>query len=1270
MKKTSPVFALLFLIAFVACAAIIPPAHAAPTANQTTAVDWHSVLAVDAVGRDAGLSPAADLLAVELGHRRDTGQAVLRFSFLSLREDVPGDLARAFVASGRPAVIDIAVRQEGSKARSLAEFSLRRDDRTFGLDAAAKAAGTVFTDPADPDAIYLALAEDPVLAGSATYRISATQPDGTADTLTAAYPAGRAYEANCAFVLHGNQGIGYTDVLHGRSDDLDGSGFDEAMQVHEATGVPGNFHMSGTLMTAAEWAARNGDPVDFNAWLAAGVGAGWAGMITSAYGQHIMPFVNNEMNDWSVAIQADMVETRYGYTPRVAWVPERVWLNTSGVPSAGVNDWIGDNWQGHGVWGVILDDDVHLSGHDNHQIHTLDANGLRLVPRDRTFTGNIIGGNGQGSLDILSGLAGSGVGEYRIAVFAEDWEAVAEMGGWADIVPNANDTYNWFINKCSTESSWLHTWKLADALSNPNFTGDTMSITPGTYNEIGGFGGYGDSNNSWYTHWAGFVPYANGGDGSGNCAGTGSGNCKNYGTLWNDAYNALLAAPDNNLSQAGWYVLMTNLHETAWHDYLGGPISGWQHRYSAHMKNAMIYAEAAHWANGEYAETLGVYPQDMDNDGFLEAVIHNDRLFGVFEGAGGRLTHLFVKGPGYDDTAIGVDNAYWSDTDADYNDANHVGAFSEVSPNYQHEGYLTVFDTDGPGVALVLNKDEVTKTVRLEEGNSHFDVTYEVGPATHWIQAGFSPSLVDLVWNGELDRVWPGDASYMGFRNPNTGMGTAWVLGSGGASHQKEISGTLMKGDEIKGSGVFQLQLYAGPLSAPDAGDDVAELRTLSDNLTDTLGPAVTASQYNPVSDTWVVSFDQPTVMVDVTGFAVGDGMNPLEGMPSGTTVLETGATMTKTLQLDAAAAASVEAKIAAGDIYCTLSAGSVEDQNGNPNLTLVSSDNLLIEVITTAVAIDGNIQATEWEGAHALQDSLDSGWTSSNEIDRLLLKWDADYLYVAIDGQVSGNSWLLYLDVDPGTAGGQTDLTAIDAWERGASFTASGFAADFQYGCYQHQSIYDGDGFWQLLSATTTQDRSGEITSAFDSFHNFGDTGGSELAIPWNTLYGLGAGQVPAGAQISLVAAVTWDPEPDGELGGDSAPSNLAAALPVIDNVWTVTIDADGNGVPDGTGPSAAPELPQAAGRLLPNVPNPFNPVTTIRYEVGGLTATRVKLVVFDVRGHHVKTLVDGLVEPGRHQVVWDGTGRSGRPVASGTYYSQMQWRGQVSTRPLSLVK
>ncbi|MCD4696976.1 MAG: hypothetical protein K8S16_12135 [Bacteroidales bacterium] len=60
---------------------------------------------------------------------------------------------------------------------------------------------------------------------------------------------------NCAFVNHGNQGLTYTEVFYGSPggiSGLDGSGFDEVLQAHEATGTPGNFHMSGTLMPAAE----------------------------------------------------------------------------------------------------------------------------------------------------------------------------------------------------------------------------------------------------------------------------------------------------------------------------------------------------------------------------------------------------------------------------------------------------------------------------------------------------------------------------------------------------------------------------------------------------------------------------------------------------------------------------------------------------------------------------------------------------------------------------------------------------------------------------------------------------------------------------------------------------------------------------------------------------------------------------------------------------------------------------------------------------------
>ena len=464
--------------------------------GQTSVFAETSVLLVDEVGT-AGVDPSADLLSVTLIH--GPGQSPhLRISFLSLRDQSLSVLGPSGLQNQTPEFVTISLQTISAlKAPELlASIDLNHVEGRFRVQAASAGMETKWwQNENDDDAIFLALSDDPSLKATAanpwTVKIETfASGKGMADSAEASFPADRDYQANCAFVLHGNQGLGYSDVFHGRSDDLEGSGFDETLQIHQNLNVPGNFHLSGTLQSSAEWSANNGDPVDFNAWLAAGVTEGWAGMITSAYAQHIMPFVNNDMNNWAVHTETDMISHRYGYQPTVGWVPERVWLNTSGYPSSGVNDWIGDNWQNHGVNGVILDDDVHLLGHDNHRIHTLSGNGLRLIPRDRDFTGHIIGGNGQSALNILTGLAGGGLGQYRIAVFAEDWEAASEMGGWASIVPNAVETYEWMISKCATESAWLSTWKLSDALSNGDFAGDTVVINPGTYWEIGGTDGY------------------------------------------------------------------------------------------------------------------------------------------------------------------------------------------------------------------------------------------------------------------------------------------------------------------------------------------------------------------------------------------------------------------------------------------------------------------------------------------------------------------------------------------------------------------------------------------------------------------------------------------------------------------------------------------------------------------------------------------------------------------------------------------------------------
>lgn len=70
-------------------------------------------------------------------------------------------------------------------------------------------------------------------------------------------------------------------------------------------------------------------------------------------------------------------------------------------------------------------------------------------------------------------------------------------------------------------------------------------------------------------------------------------------------------------------------------------------------------------------------------------------------------------------------------------------------------------------------------------------------------------------------------------------------------------------------------------------------------------------------------------------------------------------------------------------------------------------------------------------------------------------------------------------------------------------------------------------------------------------------------------------------------------------------------------------------------------------------NYPNPFNPATTIAFRLpqGG----RVNLSIFNILGQKVKTLVDGTLSTGRHELKWDGTSDSGQPVASGVYFSRL---------------
>jgi len=107
------------------------------------------------------------------------------------------------------------------------------------------------------------------------------------------------------------------------------------------------------------------------------------------------------------------------------------------------------------------------------------------------------------------------------------------------------------------------------------------------------------------------------------------------------------------------------------------------------------------------------------------------------------------------------------------------------------------------------------------------------------------------------------------------------------------------------------------------------------------------------------------------------------------------------------------------------------------------------------------------------------------------------------------------------------------------------------------------------------------------------------------------------------------------------------------------LVVDIEGDGY--------EPDLPTTF-RLVGNVPNPFNPVTRVAYHVP--RQAHVRMRVYDVGGRLVRTLVDQVIEPGRHQAVWDGRSDGGNTVATGVYFCKMEAEDYTASHKMLLLK
>ncbi len=192
------------------------------------------------------------------------------------------------------------------------------------------------------------------------------------------------------------------------------------------------------------------------------------------------------------------------------------------------------------------------------------------------------------------------------------------------------------------------------------------------------------------------------------------------------------------------------------------------------------------------------------------------------------------------------------------------------------------------------------------------------------------------------------------------------------------------------------------------------------------------------------------------------------------------------------------------------------------------------------------------------------------------------------------------------------------------------------------------------------------QSTSALD-FSTYGSTPGFATAYCSNVYGNVGgdwtgplAGMLGSDENIS-VSPVYCDP-----MNGVLTLNEVSPCLP-DNNACSTQIGAKGLGC---SGPSTGVGDPVVAAPVLDGAfPNPFNPTTTIAYELPRDAA--VTLTIHDAAGRLVRTLrSDDFEAAGRREALWDGRDDGGRPIASGVYLVRMKAAGVVQVERVALIK
>lgn len=136
------------------------------------------------------------------------------------------------------------------------------------------------------------------------------------------------------------------------------------------------------------------------------------------------------------------------------------------------------------------------------------------------------------------------------------------------------------------------------------------------------------------------------------------------------------------------------------------------------------------------------------------------------------------------------------------------------------------------------------------------------------------------------------------------------------------------------------------------------------------------------------------------------------------------------------------------------------------------------------------------------------------------------------------------------------------------------------------------------------------------------------------------------------------------GDINGDGYEEVTVSSFSLdIDGCKVVIYTSNPTSIDEGGGSNII-ELFQ----LAQNYPNPFNSSTTIKYQI--MKKGIVRLILYNILGEKVITLIDQYQIPGAYRVNWDGKDYGGKRVASGIYFYELKWANQIQVKKLILLK